>query len=114
MPLTHRISVRDEQHLWFLEKGIPVFDILEWFSPQSITDREGNTFRAGLKPKPAIFETDLGWTFSSYIEKGKFLIAERSQTRPGTFLFLKEAGIKPGDSIQIEKLNEFTFRLCKI
>jgi len=114
MSIKYTILVRDEQHLWFLEKGIPVFDILDWFSPQSISDKEGNSIKSGFPLVPITFETDLGWNFTSSIENGKFLISERSQSRPGTHQFLKEAGVKPGDQIQIEKLNEFTFKLCKI
>ncbi|MCK6602740.1 MAG: hypothetical protein L6Q77_13070 [Bacteroidetes bacterium] len=114
MSIKHSILVRDEQHLWFLEKGIPVFDILEWFSPQSISDKAGNSIKPGLPLHPVTFMTDLGWSFSAAIENGKFLISERSQSRPGTYQFLKAAGVKPGDQIQIEKLDEFTFRLCKI
>lgn len=104
------IPIKDEQQLWLLEKSIPVFDCLEFFPKTSVKKADGSGWVEPLVP--ITFETDVGWSFSTVIEYGKFIISERSQSRPGTTLYLKESGAKPGDKIQLYKLETHRFLLC--
>ncbi|NUQ81973.1 MAG: hypothetical protein HUU10_10215 [Bacteroidetes bacterium] len=103
--MTHRIRVRDDQHLWLLEKNIPVFDILEWFPAGTVDDAKSGT------GEPVLFETSLGWSFRSVIEKSGFFISERSSSRPGTTRFIRESGLKPGQTLVIQKTGPQTFLL---
>lgn len=111
MPNIFQLKIKDENQLWFLEKNIPVFDCLEFFEKDSIVDKEGNPMKPGSEPRKNTFETDLGWSFESFIEKGKFYISERSLSRPGTAKFIKESALKIGDSISIEKVEQYKFKL---
>jgi hypothetical protein len=106
----YSIKITDQQKLWFLLKNISVFDCIEWFNSQSIVKTaELNAESADLRK--ITFETDLGWSFDSFIEAGKFIISERSVSRPGTTKYLTDAGASVGDILHIRKVNDFTFTL---
>lgn len=105
---TFSIKITDQQKLWFLLKNISVFDCIEMFHRQSIVKISEITDSPETYRKN-VFETDLGWTFESFIEAGKFIISERSASRPGTTLYLTESGASVGDILHITKTDDFKF-----
>jgi len=111
MSQTYKLQIKDDNQLWFLEKNISVFDCLEFFEKDSIVDKDGKSLLTESEPIKNIFETDLGWSFESFIEKGKFYISERSASRSGTAKFIKESNFKIGDSLIIEKVEKYKFKL---
>ncbi|MDX2128298.1 MAG: hypothetical protein SFU91_04610 [Chloroherpetonaceae bacterium] len=100
-------SVKSQDDLWFYEKQINLFDILEFFPFDAI----GNGEKEGKLIK---IETDLGWSFETDIERGKFCFRKKSKSQPGTGKWVVESGLKAGDQIALEKLGEYHFRLYKI
>ncbi len=104
--------VDSDEKLWFYKKALPVFDCLELFPFDSIVDAENKPMLPEAAPQKCIFQTDTGWSFSSYILKGGFVIAERSQKRPGVTKWLNEkADLKPPFWIVLEKTGEHQFVL---
>lgn len=91
-------------------KNISVFDCLELFQKHSIV-RPNETETLPDQFKKIKFETDLGWSFDSFIEAGKFIISERSTARPGTTKYLTDANATVGDIIHIRKIDDFHFSL---
>jgi hypothetical protein len=76
-------EVKTEEEVWFYEKQINLFDVLEFFPFDAIgtAEKEGKLLK---------IETDLGWSFETDIEKGKFCFRKKSKsqsiTLPATFL----------------------------
>lgn len=101
-----RIPVKSKEELWFLEKQINLFDILEFFPPDAIESEAGHG-------KPLLIETDRGWSFETDIEKGKFAFRKKSKSMPGTGKWVAESELRPGDLICIEKLGAYHYRLFK-
>ncbi|MCS7212334.1 MAG: hypothetical protein NZ844_11995 [Chloroherpetonaceae bacterium] len=102
-----RIPVRTQEELWFFEKQINLFDILEFFPFDAIGKKDGTP------GKTLIIETDLGWSFETDIEHGKFCFRKKSKSMPGTGKWVVESGLKVGDIICLEKLGEYHYKLYK-
>lgn len=101
-----RIPVKSEEDVWFLEKQINLFDILDFFPMDAIESATGHG-------KTLLIETDRGWSFETDIEKGRFAFRKKSKTMPGTGKWVVESGLKPGDAVCIEKLETYRYRLFK-
>lgn len=102
----HHIPVKSDEDVWFLEKQINVFDFLDFF-PRSSLAKENK------KGELLHFETDLGWSFDTDIESKSFALRQKSKTRPGTGKWVRESDLKPGDKVNIEKLDDYRYRLYK-
>lgn len=101
-----RIPVKSEDDVWFLEKQLNLFDILDFFPADAVESEKGHG-------KPLFIETDQGWSFESDIEKGKFAFRKKSKSMPGTGKWVIESELRPGDIICIEKLGDYHYRLFK-
>ncbi len=108
---TVRILLESQEDIWFWERRFNVFDFLELFPQDAITD----SVPEGHVPAPAttqiIFETDAGFAFQTDIIRGGFYL--RNQTQ-GTRKWIASAELKPGDSIELARINPSSFRLSKI
>lgn len=106
-----RILLESQEDIWFWERRFNVFDFLELFPQDAITDSVPD----GHVPAPAttqiIFDTDAGFTFHTDIIRGGFYL--RNQTQ-GTRKWIASSALKPGDSIEIVRVDPTTFRLSKI
>lgn len=100
------LPVKSQEDVWFYEKQINLFDILDFFPPDAIENAQG-------EGKKLLIETDLGWSFETDIEKGKFCFRKKSKSMPGTGKWVVESGLKPGDLIGIEKLGDYRYKLFK-
>ncbi|NTW49243.1 MAG: hypothetical protein HGB19_05855 [Chlorobiales bacterium] len=101
-----RIPVKSEEEVWFLEKQINLFDILDFFPIDAVESANGHG-------KSLLIETDRGWSFVTDIEKGKFAFRKKSKSMPGTGKWVVESELKPGDVVCIEKLGSYHYRLFK-
>jgi len=108
---TARILLETQEDIWFWERRFNVFDFLEFFPAESITEPvpEANV------PPPAslqlTFETDAGFSFQTDIIRGGFYL--RNQTQ-GTRKWMAAVKPKPGDTIEITRLRPDLFKLTKI
>ncbi len=105
------ILMEAQEDVWFWERRFNVFDFLEIFPPEAITEPVPETH----VPPPAVmqltFETDAGFTFQSDIVRGGFYL--RNQTQ-GTRKWMAVAQVKPSDTIEIRRLEPSRYRLRKI
>jgi hypothetical protein len=101
-----KIPVKSQDEVWFYEKQINLFDFLEFFPLDSIgtAEKEGNLLT---------IETDLGWSFQTDIERGKFCFRKKSKSMNGTGKWVVESHLKAGDTICIEKLDAYRYKLYK-
>lgn len=102
-----KIPVKSQDDIWFFEKQINLFDILDFFPLDAIQKKDG---AAGKMLK---IETDLGWSFETDIEYGKFCFHKKSKSMNGTGKWVVESGLKAGDFICIEKIGEYHYKLFK-
>ena len=106
-----RILMETQEDVWFWERRFNVFDFLELFPFEAITEPVPDTH----VPAPAVsqltIETDAGFSFDTDIIRGGFYW--RNQTQ-GTRKWMVESAVKPGDAIEITRTGTTTFRLNKI
>lgn len=102
-----------ERNLWFLERAIPLFDILDFFPPDTLGPPNlGKKLSTARRGTSLTIETDLGWSFTTDIASDQKIFRNSSRQR-GTGRWVREAQLKPGDFIVIEKLSPYHYRLSK-
>jgi hypothetical protein len=101
-----KIPVKSQEEVWFYEKQINLFDILDFFPLDAIASAKG-------EGKKMLIETDLGWSFETDIERGKFCFRKKSKSMNGTGKWVVDSGLKAGEWICIEKLSDYHFKLFK-
>lgn len=106
-----RILLESQEDIWFWERRFNVFDFLELFPGAAITESVPDTHVPPPAQEQITFETDAGFSFQSDIVRGGFYL--RNQTQ-GTRKWIAAAQLKPGDSIEIIRLEPTRFRLRKL
>ena len=106
-PKTHHEIPVTAENLWFLERHLNVFDFLELFPLDAVSNSDGSP---GL---PVRLRTDLGFSIESDIDRSKLQLRNRSKLH-GWTRFTAEHGLRVGDVIRIEKLGERDFALTLI
>ncbi len=106
-----RILLETQEDIWFWERRFNVFDFLELFPPEAITESVPDTHVPSPAQLQVTIETDAGFSFQSDIVRGGFYL--RNQTQ-GTRKWMAAAQLKPGDMIEIARLSQSSFRLSKI
>ncbi len=96
------------ENLWFLERYLNVFDFLELFPPDAVSNIDGSP---GV---PINFVTDKGFTIESDIDHTKMQLRSRSKIR-GWMRWTSEHELRSGDVITIEKSaeREYALRLSR-
>jgi hypothetical protein len=95
------------ENLWFLERYLNVFDFLELFPPDAVSNIDGS------HGKSLTFVTDCGFTIESDIDRAKMQLRNRSKLH-GWTRFTSEHGLKSGDVIVLKKIAEREFSLSLI
>ena len=116
MNTSARIPIRTSEDVWtFTERNVPLWDILEFFPPDSIGPRGPKDPPRPYEVLPITIETDLGFSFESDIQYGAWILRPRSPKQPGMMRWCKERGLEAGDTIVFESLGErrFAVRLEK-
>jgi hypothetical protein len=112
MSNTARIPIRTAEDVWtFTERNVPLWDILEFFPPDSIGPRGPKDPPRPYEVKPITIETDLGFSFESDIQYGAWILRPRSPKQPGMMRWCKERGLEAGDTIVFEALGERRFEV---
>jgi len=106
-----RILFETQEDIWFWERRFNVFDFLELFPPDAITETVPDTHVPPPASVQLTFETDADFSFQTDIVRGGFYF--RNQTQ-GTRRWIAASSLKPGDSIEIIRIEPTTFRLSKI
>ena len=107
-----RIPVRSKEDVWtFTERNVSLWDILEFFPPDSVGPRGLGDPPRPYEVKPVTIETDLGFSFETDIQYGTWMFRPRSPRQPGMMRWCRERGIEPGDALAFEKVGERTYRL---
>lgn len=106
-----RILLETQEDIWFWERRFNVFDFLELFPPDAITDAVPDTHVPPPAAAQLTFETDAGFSFDTDIVRGGFYL--RNQTQ-GTRKWMAGAQWKPGDTVEILRLEPTRFRLSKL
>lgn len=102
----HDIPVTEES-LWFLERYLNVFDFLELFPFDAVSETDG---QPGV---PVKLHTDLGFSIESDIDRAKMQLRNRSKLH-GWTRFTSEHNLQVGDTIRIEKTGERDFSVTLI
>jgi hypothetical protein len=102
-----KIPVKSQDEVWFFQKQINLFDILEFFPADAVGTADGK------EGKKLTIDTDLGWSFETDIEKGKFCFRKKSKSTLGTGRWVIESRLVAGDNICIEKLGEYHYKLYR-
>jgi hypothetical protein len=108
---TARILLETQEDIWFWERRFNVFDFLELFPAEAITETVPDTHVPPPAEQQLMFETDAGFAFETDIVRGGFYL--RNQTQ-GTRKWMAVAQLRPGDSIEITRLKSTRFSLRKI
>jgi len=107
-----RIPVRTAEDAWtFTQRNVPLWDVLEFFPPDSIGARGPSDAPRPYEVKPITIETDLGWSFETDIQYGSWVFRPRSPKQPGMMKWCRERGVAAGDAIVFARAGERTFRL---
>lgn len=106
-----RVLLETQEDIWFWERRFNVFDFLELFPAEAITESVPDTHVPPPAQVQITFETDAGFSFQSDIVRGGFYL--RNQTQ-GTRKWMAVALLKPGDTIEIARISQSSFRLSKI
>lgn len=108
-----KIPVTKENH-WFLQKNLSVFEILDFFPPDSLG---GKTTADSQKLPYAVrmltIKTDAGFSFQTDIIRGKFYFRQSARSRPGTGKWMIDRNVQPGDIICIRKISDYEYTLYK-
>ncbi|MCB9367447.1 MAG: hypothetical protein H6506_02005 [Calditrichaeota bacterium] len=104
--LSHDIQLTDE-NLWFLERYLNVFDFLELFPLDAVSNSDG---APGI---PIRLHTDLGFVIESDVDRSKMQLRNRSKLH-GWTRFTSEHNLQAGDTIRIEKTADRDFSLSLI
>lgn len=108
-----RVIKVTERNLWFLERSIPLFNILEFFPADALGPPDLGDRSSWDKPvKKITLETDLGWSIATDIASDSKVFRNRSKLR-GTGKWVISSNLKAGDSIIIEKIDDYKYRLIK-
>jgi hypothetical protein len=108
---TRRIAVRKEDLWTFTQRNVPLWDILEFFPPDSVGPRGPGDEPRPYPVRPIVIETDLGFSFETDIQYGAWIFRPRSPKQPGMMKWCRDRGLEEGDSIVFEKTGERTYRL---
>jgi hypothetical protein len=106
-----RIPVRKEDLWTFIERNVPLWDILELFPSDAIGARGPKDPPRPYEVRPITIETDLGWSFDADIQYGTWIFRPRSPRHPGMMKWCRERGLEEGDAIVFEQIAERRYRL---
>ncbi len=99
------------RNIWFLEKSIPLFGILSFFPPDSIGAPEFDRAQpVTIKARKLTIDTDQGWSFTTDITSDSKVFRNKSRNR-GTGKWVVAAELQPGNTIVIEKLEDYRYFL---
>ena len=102
-----------KRNLWFLERSIPLFGMLDFFPKDVIGPPAFKQSAAGSRStKSLTIETDQGWSFKTDIASDRQIFRNCARSR-GSGKWVKQAGLKPGDHIVLERLDNYTYRLSR-
>ena len=102
--MQNRIEIEiTRENLWFLERYLNVFDLLDFFPADALSAKE-------VRGVPVLFQTDLDFEFQSDIDGEKMQLRNRSRHK-GWMKWTTGHGLKPGDRIMIEKTGERSYSL---
>ena len=109
----YRVIPVTTRNLWFLERSLPLFGILDYFPSEVIGPPETNaTSKIADSAVKLTVETDQGWSFQTDITADSKVFRNRSRNR-GTGKWVIQAQLKPGDNIVIQKIDRYRFFLSK-
>ena len=101
------------KNIWFLERSIPLFGLLDFFPGDAIGPPAKGKDRSWDKPVNKLkIETDQGWSMETDISADQKIFRNRSKHR-GTGKWVKEANLQAGDLIVIERIASHIYRLSK-
>jgi hypothetical protein len=99
------------RNIWFLEKSIPLFGLLDFFPADSIGSPEFDRAQGvSSKARKLTIETDQEWSFTTDITSDSKVFRNKSRNR-GTGKWVVGAQLQPGDRIIIEKLEDYRYLL---
>ena len=112
MAEVRRIPIRTPGDLWtFTERNVPLWDVLDFFPPDSIGPRGPGDAPRPYEVKPVTIDTDLGWGFDTDIQFGSWVFRPRSPRQPGMMKWCRERGLEEGDALVFEKLGDRRYAL---
>jgi hypothetical protein len=103
--------VRAEDVWTFIERNVPLWDILDFFPKDCVGPRGPKDPPRPYEVKPVTIETDLGWSFETDIQFGTWVFRPRSPAQPGMMKWCRERGLTAGDAIVFERAGERSFKL---
>lgn len=101
------------RNLWFLERGLPLFEIRDFFPSECFGGpaMSGGTAARRLGRKLTL-DTDQGWSLETDIAPDRMTFRNCSVNR-GTGKWVRQARLKPGDRVVLERVERYRYRLLK-
>jgi hypothetical protein len=104
--------VRGPEDVWtFTQRNVSLWDILEFFPPDTIGPRGPGEEPRPYEVRPITIETDLGFSFETDIQFGTWMCRPRSPRQPGMMKWCRERGLEAGDALVFERTGERTYHL---
>jgi len=104
--------VRGPEDVWtFTQRNVSLWDILEFFPPDSVGPRGPADDPRPYEVRPVTIETDLGFSFETDIQYGTWMFRPRSPRAPGMMKWCRERGLEAGDALVFERTGERSYRL---
>ena len=111
MAETRRIPVRKEDVWTFTQRNVSLWDILDFFPPDTVGPRGPGDPPRPYPVRPLTVETDLGWSFEADIQFGSWVFRPRSPRQPGMMKWCRERGLEQGDALVFERLGDHRYAL---
>ena len=108
---SRRIVVRKADLWTFTQRNVPLWDLLDFFPPDSIGPRGPGDDPRPYEVKPVTIQTDLEFSFETDIQYGTWVFRPRSPNQAGMMKWCRERGLEEGDTIVFEKVGAYAFRL---
>jgi hypothetical protein len=99
------------QNLFYMQRQFSVAEYIDFFPYDVIgAMNPADNVNLSYKVKTITINTDAGFSIETDIVDKRFVLRNRSYTK-GTTRYMSDKNIKPGDSIVIEKLDAYNYKM---
>ncbi len=99
------------QNLFYMQRQFSVADYIKFFPYDAVgAQNPADNVNLNYKVKTINITTDLGFEIETDIVDKRFVFRNRSYTK-GTTKYMNDRNVKPGDTIIIEKIDAYNYKM---